>query len=213
MSTGMLGNNDTLRNFWCGPWLTLVERINGPEGETYVEALNLFLRKENPWPAEKPVAGRRRKTPKSPSFNITVGDGQTAEQLLETAGFDVFWNEPKRFVLGSDFKVAGEPLKEVELEYVRFDFDPTSDQVLARFNEIGLDRPEPEDVLRFAAKYPQEQLVNPVVFLHEPWRDPNGRQRVLGLLQRGSMRELRLHWFDDRWHRSCQFAARRRKPL
>jgi len=50
MSTGMLGNNKALRAFWNGPLLTLIERINGPEGEEELKALNRFLRKENPWP-------------------------------------------------------------------------------------------------------------------------------------------------------------------
>ena len=219
MSTGMLGNNDTLRAFWGGPCLTLLERINGPEGEKELESLNRYLRKENPWP-EKLAKGKSKplvlpSTNDLPTFTITLGDGRTAEQLYLSGHYiivDKYDQRAKDFVLSTDFKLS-RTKEDVKLVYVEFSYDPTSDQVLARFEELGLDRPEPEDALRFGEKYPDEQNKNLVVFLHKPWRCPDGDQYVLVLFRDGSERGLSCYWFVSRWGQQCRFVARRRQSL
>ena len=216
MSTGMLGDNKALREFWNGPLLTLVERVNGPEGEYWLEVIKKTLRKENPFP-EKLVRGKGKGPVKSsasdlPSFLINLGDGRTAEQLYVAGGYvvvDQFDRWAKDFVLSPEFKLS-QTRERVELVYVQFDYAPTTDQVLARFNELDLDRPQPEDALRFGKKFPGEQMDNPVVFLHEPWRYPGGDLRVLVLNRNDSGRRLYCDWFDGQWSQQCRFVARRR---
>jgi len=42
----------------AGPLKTLIDRLDGPNGDTELEALNRFLRKENPWPEVAPRSHR-----------------------------------------------------------------------------------------------------------------------------------------------------------
>ncbi len=54
------------------------------------------------------------------------------------------------------------------IEFVEFDHDPNSKEVLAEFAHRKLVRPTYEDALTFGAEYPDEQLRLRLPFLHEP---------------------------------------------
>jgi len=141
-------------------------------------------------------------------FTFAAGDKRSAKELLAAGKYDWIGDYARQFVEGKKFRLAGKP-EEVDMVLVEFDHDPTSDEVLAEFARQGLERPTGEDALRFGEKYPDEQKKYPIVFLHEPWQDPDGSRSVLVLSWDDRGRELGCSWFDGRWVRDCRFAARR----
>jgi hypothetical protein len=44
----------------AGPLKTLIDRLDGPNGEAELAALNRYLRKENPWPSLRPKSSSHR---------------------------------------------------------------------------------------------------------------------------------------------------------
>lgn len=97
-----------------------------------------------------------------------------------------------------------------KIEGVKFDHDPTSEEVLAEFERRGLERPTYKDALYFGVLHPQEQEKHPVVFLHEPVEDLGGDRRVIALFGRPGRRCLGLDLFDHKWSRDCVFAGVRK---
>lgn len=83
----------------------------------------------------------------------------------------------------------------------------SGDEVLQELKHRGLERPMCEDALYFGVKHPEEQRKRPIVFLHEPVRDPNGNLNVLVLREVDGYRYLHLRWFGDRWGRHYVFAG------
>jgi len=49
MSTNILGNPETLRKFWCGPFADLMIKLTGEDGPEYEYQLNRYLRKQPCW--------------------------------------------------------------------------------------------------------------------------------------------------------------------
>lgn len=141
-------------------------------------------------------------------FTFAVGDKRSAKELLAAGSYDWVGDYARQFVEGKKFRLAGKA-EEVDMVLVEFDHDPTSEEVIAEFARQGLERPTEEDALRFGEKYPDEQKKYPIVFLHEPWQDPDGDLSVLVLSFGGRERWLDYGWFDGRWDRDCRFAARR----
>ena len=141
-------------------------------------------------------------------YAIRHGDSRSAEQLLTAANFDKVWDYAQMFVGSKDFPIS-KVAEEAEFEMVEFDHDPDTDEVLAEFARRGLERPFAEDALRFGEKYPDVQLEHPIVFLHEPWRDPRGYLHVLCLNDWGGKRSLSTGTIGSRWVRACRFSGRR----
>ncbi len=156
------------------------------------------------------------------TFSI-ICEGAKASELVRLGNYDWLddWITDERFPIKKHRPV------ERTVEFVEFDRDPTSEEVLAEFAPRGLERPTYEEVLAefaprglerptyedafyFGVQHPEEQRKHPVVFLHEPVLDPYGRRRVLVLRERVGERDLNLSWFDDRWSRRCAFAGVRR---
>jgi hypothetical protein len=169
------------------------------DGSLTGDHLQAFLERRNPFEPNCTATG---------GFTLATGDGRSATQLLAAGNFDYVGDYARKFVEGDSFPISTDK-DEFDIEYVEFDYDPTSEQVLAEFERRGLARPHPEDALRFGEKYPGEQKKGPIVFLHEPWLDPDGSRGVLCLHQGGAERGLGMGWFDDRWLRGCRFPARR----
>ena len=107
------------------------------------------------------------------------------------------------------FPIAPHEPEEREIVLVKFQHDPTSEEVLAEFERRGLERPTTEDALVFGVTYPDEQRKRLVVFLHEPVR-AYGHRHVLVLHGLARERYLSLSWFVAWRARSCGFAAVRK---
>ncbi len=141
-------------------------------------------------------------------FTFATGDKRSAKELLDAGKYDGVGDYARQFVEGKKFRLANKP-DEVDMVLVEFDHDPTSEEVLAEFKRQGLGRSTEEDALRFGEKFPDEQKKYPIVFLHEPWQDPNGNLCVLVLGWDDRKRGLDYGWFDGGWGRDCRFAGRR----
>lgn len=102
--------------------------------------------------------------------------------------------------------------EEVELTFVDFRHNPTTDEVLTRFKEEDLDRPKAKDALEFHTQLSNQGEDVVFVFLQEEEiYDPLGVLRALVVLRLAPGRELCLNRLDDRWAPHCRFVARRRK--
>lgn len=106
-------------------------------------------------------------------FTFMTGDKRSAKELLAAGNYDWVGDYARQFVEGKKFRLA-DKAEEVDIVLVEFSHDPSSEEVLAEFAKQGLERPMEEDTLRFGEKYPDEQKKYPIVFLHEPWRFPDG---------------------------------------
>ena len=96
---------------------------------------------------------------------IEFGDGKTATELCREANFTEVSRLADEFVKSPKFRVEKEH-GETELVYVCFNDRPTTQEVLDVFKEHRYDLPTEEDALRFAKKFPREQTVRPIAFLH-----------------------------------------------
>jgi hypothetical protein len=134
-------------------------------------------------------------------FRLMLWGNMTTEKLVQLGKYQWpnGWITDERFPL-----LQHDPIGRV-VEYVEFDHDPTSDEVLAEFSRRGLERPTYEDALYFGIMYFDEQMKSPVVFLHEPVR-----YRVLVLYKDLGKRGMRLRFFKNRWNRRCMFAGIRK---
>lgn len=134
-------------------------------------------------------------------FSITC-EGAKASELVKRGGYD--W-------VNSDITDALFPIEphapvSRTIELVEFDYDHSSEEVLAEFARCGLERPTYEDALYFGIEYPEKQRECAVVFIHEPVLVCGGRG-VLVLDGGDRGRDLFLGWFDGGWGRYYVFAA------
>jgi hypothetical protein len=102
--------------------------------------------------------------------SLVLGDGKTPSQLLAMAKFAEVSAQAEDFIKSSTFRMAKEH-EDVEIVYLIFNDRPTTAEVLILFEKFNLEEPTEEDALRFAVKYPREQIERPIVFLHmqNPW--------------------------------------------
>lgn len=145
---------------------------------------------------------RRNRTAKT--FSITC-EGIKASELVKRGKYD--WVNDS--ITDKLFPIEKHTPVSRVIELVKFNHNPTSEEVLAEFERLGLERPTCEDAFIFGIAYPEEQRKHPVVFLHETVRVGGGRC-VLVLRERDHGRDLDLHWFDRGWRRFCVFAAARK---
>lgn len=96
---------------------------------------------------------------------IEFGDGKTASQLCREAGFVDVSRLVQEFVKSPKFRIQKSHV-DAELVYVCFNDRPTTKEVLDLFAKFGYDVPTEEDALRFAKKFPKEQIERPIAFLH-----------------------------------------------
>ncbi len=136
-------------------------------------------------------------------FSLSVEGKHTVSKLIVLGRYD--WANDgiidERFPI-----VVHEPMNRT-IEYVTFDHDLDSEEVLVEFARHGLKCPTYEDAFYFGIQYPEEQRKHPIVWLHEPVQDPQGVRYVLVLYKNGRRRELYLFWFDRGWYRGCVFPA------
>lgn len=134
-------------------------------------------------------------------FRLTKKLGTTEELVAAGA-----YNYANPDVTSQNFPLRAKFMGEREIILLEFDREVSSEEAIAEAEKQGLERPVYEDALRFGAEHPEVQRERPIVFLHEPWRDPHSSLLVLSLWSLAGHRELRLYLFDFRWARSCRFA-------
>ncbi len=139
-------------------------------------------------------------------FTLVLSGAKKASELVREGNYGWVndWITDERFPI-----TPHEPTSRM-IEFVEFDHDMSSEQVLAEFTRRGLERPTTEDALQFGIEHPEEQRKRPVVFLHGPVRDRDGDPDVLVLREDDVQRSLSLCWFDNVWGRDCVFAGVRK---
>ncbi len=136
-------------------------------------------------------------------FRLTkVGDSRTTEELVRDGNY----NYANPNINSRSFPVRRTMSVTREIVLIEFDHDPTSEEAIAEAAKQSLERPVYEDALYFGVEHPEVQRERPVVFLHEPWRDPDGYRLVLSLWRLSGDRRLDLHYFDHMWYRHSRFA-------
>lgn len=136
-------------------------------------------------------------------FYLKIGGKRTTEEAVKAGNYD--WSNSD--INNRNFPMRPRPTGERIIELIEFDYNPTSEQVLAEAEKRGgLGRPVYEDALDFGEQFPEKQRERPIVFLHKPWQDSYGGRRVLVLGSRNVGRKLDLYFFDREWNRYFLFA-------
>jgi len=136
-------------------------------------------------------------------FRLTkIGDGRTTEELVLAGNY----NYTNSYVNPINFPVRQTKRGMRKIVLLKFDRETSSEEVIVEAAKQGLERPVYEDALYFGVEHPEVQREQPVVFLHEPWRSPDGFLYVLCLWSNAGGRKLNLDWFGIRWHRYYRFA-------
>ncbi len=212
MQTNMLGNNETLRRLWCGPFLDLAMKFNGGKGPEFEEQGNKLPRGElMPIPPSPQAAGI---TIVKTSV-ITIGGGRTTDQIIADTKKMDSPNRPS--YINSDIKQANMPAghgrkRSVIVEWFEFDHDPLTEEVRARCEEPGYGYSMYEDGLRFQEDHPEDQRQRPHIVIPEnPWCDAGGGPRALVLWHSSYERGLNLYccYLDGKWIRYFLFARRK----
>lgn len=108
------------------------------------------------------------------------------------------------------FPLGEKPAYEYDLEVVHFDRELDDAQLLAEFKERGLELPEPEDGMTYAAAHPNELMKYPVVVrLARPWVRQGGDEYVFCLNRCEAGRFLDGDYIYHRWLEFSRFLARR----
>ncbi|MDO8470349.1 MAG: hypothetical protein Q7S63_00015 [bacterium] len=139
-------------------------------------------------------------------FSLTLEGSSKTSDLVKQGKYD--WSDD--LIIDERFPIQEHAPLDRDIELFEFDHDPSDGEVLEELKRRGLERPTYEDALYFGIKYPEEQRKRPIVFLHEPVRDPRGGLGVLVLGGLAGLRYLRLDWLGDRWDRDYVFAGVRK---
>jgi hypothetical protein len=115
----------------------------------------------------------------------------------------------KRFDPIERCKGVSKENREVAFEYVHMDRNASVDAVLAEMDRLGLRPALYEELLGFAAQYPDEQRKYPIVALGSETR-VGGFRSVACLWGDGPGRSLGLRWVDGDWHDYYRFLAVRK---
>ena len=130
------------------------------------------------------------------TYNITLGDGRTTEELVVAANYGYCHSQvfSENCPNGPFNRKASR-----QIVLIRFDHPVSSEEATAEAAKQGLERPYYEDALYFGIDYPDVQLETPVAFLHDPWLGNHGRRDAICLWSSKGRRELGLEEFDDLW--------------
>ena len=212
MSKGMLGNPETLRQFFSGPFADLAVKLNGERGEQYAEWLNKLLRDEMmPIPVALPSAGIRIVK----TSVVVSGGGRTTDQIVKVAKELPEGQRPGYInpaITQANIPSGNGRRRTVLVEWFGFDHDPTTEEVRVRCEEPGYGYSQYEDGLRFQEDHPDNQRTHPHVVIPEnPWCDAHGNPRALYLWGSTGARLLSLYYccLDCSWSRYCLFARRK----
>ena len=135
----------------------------------------------------------------------------TASELISMSGCDF----SDGLITDERFPLEKHAPVERVIELVEFDGDPTTEEVLAEFERLGLRRPTTEEALYCGVEYLKEPgSKNYVVFLHEPVDNPRMsvafRESVLVLEEVDGKWHIELAEHDIKWRRHPAFAGVRK---
>lgn len=101
--------------------------------------------------------------------------------------------------------------REIEFELVHLNEDVSTDKALAELDKQGLRPALYQELLAFAAKYPELQKQFPIVALGSVCRR-SGHLYSPYVDWRGVERDLYFRWIGHGWHDDCRFLAVRKQP-
>lgn len=161
----------------------LFTKLHGKEGNTWLEELKKFLRKDECWVM---TALQRL---------ISVGKYYRVNPVITDKNFLV----PENFVLGTDPKIF------------HFNRGITSEDVVKEMDKEGYCPAMIWDLLDYGAKNPEEQRDFPIVGLGSVGGVSSGGRSVPYLCGGGSERSLLLSLWDGDWGDDCRFLGVRKK--
>ena len=138
-------------------------------------------------------------------FQLAIGGNRTTEEVVAAGKYD-YSNDN---VNSQNFPMRpGRGHSQIEI--IDFGREVTSEEALIEAKKRGLERPDYEDALLFGEQFSEKQRERPIVFLHEPWLNPDRLLHVLVLRGRSVGRRLDLDWFAFSWRRDYVFAFARK---
>lgn len=178
-----------------------IYRLTKPEGRSTLLLMvglanTAYLESISPAePVAKPVQ----------TFTCTVDHDDPAYRTMPKQGGD--WYYVDTSLTTAHFPITRKGIEEVTYEYVEFDHEPTTQEVLNEIKRRGLERPDYAETMAFLKEHPNERKVAPVISLC----GLVGDRLVADVDARGF--GLRLLWDDlsSRWGQRCRFLAVRRK--
>lgn len=161
----------------------LFTKLHGKDGNTWLEELKKFLRKEECWVM---TALQRL---------IAIGKYDLVNPNITDKNFLV----PENFVLGTDPKIF------------HFNRSIKSEDVIKEMDKEGYCSAMIWDLLDYGAKNPEEQRDFPIVGLGSVGGVISGGRSVPYLYGGGSERSLLLSFWDGDWGEECCFLGVRKK--
>ncbi len=135
-----------------------------------------------------------------------VAEGPALVELIKDCRFDYVNLD----ITEKNFPITNRPSGEVEMKVFHFNQVIGSDEAIREMEKEGYRPAELPEALAYAKANPDEQRKHPIVILGSVWRDFDGDRVVPCLDEWDGDRELRLPWYDRRWHGDCRFLAVRK---
>lgn len=141
------------------------------------------------------------------SYVVNVNYDLSLKKAVKAGKYD--WTDSN--ISSKNFPSKRKGAADVEVIFVHFDRDITSNEIIRELDSQGLRPVELPELLAFGAKFPEIQRKFPVVALGSVWQRPSGSCHC-AFLDVGSAdkRGLFLRRFDDEWSRRCRFAVVRK---
>lgn len=140
------------------------------------------------------------------TYAILVDFGMSIEELLKLGKYD--WSNSD--ITSEHFPTKHVGKVETKVEFLHFDRNISSDEVLKEMDKMGYRPAEAHELLAFGEKYPDVQREFPIAALGSVWRLLGGRRSVVCLYWVAAKRGTGLSWFGGGWHDCWRFAAVRK---
>lgn len=137
------------------------------------------------------------------TFLITIDYSLSLIQMIKLGHYD--WVDSD--ITEKKFPFEGSGKKEAEIVLVHLNKVASTDEVFRELDRRNLRPAKIEELLAFAAKFPEEQRKYPVVALGAVWQDSSGSHYCLYLYESASERSLHLRWLPGDWVDYARFAS------
>lgn len=139
---------------------------------------------------------------------LTVNRDLSIEDMVKTGEY----TSSNSNLTSAHFPVEGTGMVDVEAVLLHFGRYVTSEDVIAKMQELGLSVGRPEHSLAFGAKHRDVHREFPIVALEPSWLDPDGGRQVAELWGNAWDRYADLVDFGDEWSGGRRFLAYRELP-